>query len=180
MEKIIKAGEIFSTRKIIESNFIKKKQRYLKTAFSILFNEEDAKDAVQEAYYQAIKYMKELKDINSFDVWFYKILINKCKQMYNKAKHTKNQIAIDETMILLDSAQSERQLDDRLLIKDIISNLSNDHREVIVLKYIQGFSLKEISEILNLPIGTVKSRLFYAIEKLKSHYNRKEGKAYEL
>ncbi len=157
-------------KKMFEKNFTEKKHVYIKVAYSILYDEEDAKDVLQEAYCEALKHIKDLRDYNSFDIWFYKILINKCKQMYKKAKYRTKQLPIDESTPPTDAMFSKTRIDEKIILKDIIFNLSNEHREIIILKYFQGFSLKEISEITDLPLGTVKSRLFYAVEKIRKYY----------
>lgn len=162
--------ELPAAKKIFEKNFTEKKHVYVKVAYSILYDEEDAKDVLQEAYCEALKHIKDLRDYNSFDIWFYRILINKCKQMYKKIKSRTRELSLDESILTIDAMCSKSRVDEKIILKDIIFNLSNEHKEVVILKYFQGFSLKEISEITDLPIGTVKSRLFYAVEKIRKYY----------
>lgn len=162
--------ELPVAKKIFEKNFTEKKHVYIKVAYSILYNEEDAKDVLQEAYCEALKHIKDLRDYNSFDIWFYRILINKCKQMYKKIKNKTKELPLDESIMTIDAMSSKTRVDEKIILKDIIFNLSNEHKEVVILKYFQGFSLKEMSEITDLPLGTVKSRLFYAVEKIKKYY----------
>lgn len=162
--------ELPVAKKIFEKNFTEKKHFYIKVAYSILYNEEDAKDVLQEAYCEALKHIKDLRDYNSFDIWFYRILINKCKQMYKKIKNKTKELPLDESIMTIDAMSSKTRVDEKIILKDIIFNLSNEHKEVVILKYFQGFSLKEMSEITDLPLGTVKSRLFYAVEKIKKYY----------
>ncbi len=149
---------------MFEKNFTEKKHVYIKVAYSILYDEEDAKDVLQEAYCEALKHIKDLRDYNSFDIWFYKILINKCKQMYKKAKYRTKQLPIDESTPPTDAMFSKTRIDEKIILKDIIFNLSNEHREIIILKYFQGFSLKEISEITDLSI-------FFTLEDTKNINN---------
>lgn len=158
-------------KEIFENLFIEKKSNMIRTAYTILRNEEDANDALQEAYYEAIKHIDQLKDKKLFVTWFYRILINKCNKI------AKSKVITYEMKPNYDWVSNENlseEVENRIFIEGILQKLSKEHREIIVLKYMEDFTLTQISEILNIPTGTTKSRLSYAIGKVREYLRKGE------
>lgn len=134
-----------------------------KAAKSILNNEEDIADAIQETIISAYKNIKKLKNNSYFKTWITRILINKCKDIIHKNKG----------YLLIDNYNEESYIQDFLTkfeLEEALGDLSKEQKLVISLYYISEFNIREISEILNESQGTVKSRLFRARNKLKSRY----------
>ena len=130
-------------------------------------NFEMSQDIVQESWGAIFKGLKTLKKPDSFKSWAMRIVTRKAQDqlaaLSRKRRFEKNLETVTEGD---DSADhKEEQL---VLLNRAIMELSDDHRIVLRLFYLESQSLKEISEILEITVGTVKSRLYHAREKLKS------------
>lgn len=137
-------------------------------AVAILGNRDDALDAVQEAFVDAYQALKNFDRERCFYPWFYVLLRNRCFKMAAKQKNTEN---IEETEIL--SPQADLQREERLALETALLSLSAEDREIIALKYLDGLSYDEIAEHLQIPKGTVMSRLFYARKQLQARLTGK-------
>ena len=124
-----------------------------RVAFSILKNEDEIYDAISNTTVIVFEKICDLKKVEFFKTWITRILINECYKIYNQNK----KIVYLDTMSQegLDYNDTYSDLD----VKEIIKNLKNDLKEVVVLYYFEDLGVKEISEILEIPQGTVKSRL---------------------
>ena len=145
-----------------------------------MHNHDDAYDISQEVFIRVFKSIKKFKGQSSFSTWLYRITTNACLDELRKRKNNKNIISIDQE-IQLEDGEVFRQIEDdgptpelvaernelREIIKEAISKLSDEHKEVIVLRDIQGFSYDDIAEIIKCPQGTVKSRINRARRMLK-------------
>lgn len=139
-----------------------------RTAFVYVKNEQDAIDILQETVYKAYISIDKLKEPKFFKTWITRILINNAINFINKKKRI-IYIADD---LLNDSNYSEgNRIVDRLDILNSIEKLENKYRDVIVLKYFQDLTITEISEVLNYPVGTVKTYLNKALSKLRLFMN---------
>ena len=134
-------------------------------------NRDDALDLSQEAFYRAYKALDTFDNTKKFYTWFYKILKNICINFVTR-KRTHNQVSVDlengpdlvsagpnPEEILERSEQSE-------LLWQAIHQLKENDREIIILKEFQEMSYQEIAEVLNIPLGSVMSRLYYARQRL--------------
>ncbi|WP_129596135.1 RNA polymerase sigma factor [Anaerophilus nitritogenes] len=133
-----------------------------RVARGILKNEEDMKDAIQNTLIKAFENMCTLKKDEYFKTWLIRILINECNETLRKNKRS---ISLNETMDHINE-----QYDDYYKNMDLIyaiHSLSEELRVTITLFYFEDISVKSISEILEIPQGTVKSRLNRARTKLK-------------
>ena len=130
-----------------------------RTAKGILGDETLALDAVSEAVFRAYKGIRRLREPKYAATWFTRILINAANDIYKKQKNELN----------LDTAHDIAHYDDhsRLDFETMIESLSPELRKIISLKYYSGFTLEEISRILKIPAGTVKSRLNRALKQLR-------------
>ncbi len=128
-------------------------------ALSILRNETDAQDAVGEAVVRAYEARFRLRKIEKFKPWLMQILVNVSKTLLKRRK----KIVLTEETETINQVESEPEYG----LWDVIVELEYEFRTVIVLYYYEGFSTKEIAKILDIPEGTVRSRLTRAREKLK-------------
>jgi RNA polymerase sigma-70 factor (ECF subfamily) len=145
-----------------------------KTAKVILKDEDDVCDAIQDTALSIYKNINNLKNEKYFKTWVIRITINKCydiiaKRRLNDQKVLKVQSNISEIHTGFDStviikADLERTLD----------LLEEDLKTITVLYYYNDLSISEISNILNIPKGTVKSRVFRAREKLYDILSKEE------
>lgn len=130
-------------------------------AKSILMQEEDCKDALQEAMIRAYCNMDKVKDISYLKTWVLRITINECNRLYKKRDQ------YGKIMLLEERGVVHKNLEEHWDLHKVISQLEKKYREPLVLYYFGDCSHEEIVQILKLPLGTVKSRLYYAKNKLK-------------
>jgi RNA polymerase sigma-70 factor (ECF subfamily) len=124
-------------------------------AFAILKNDSDCADAIQETILKSYQSIHQLKQPNYFKTWLIRILINQCNQIL---KQNKKMIPFEK---LQESSYSQNEYKE-LEIKDLINHLEPHQRLVVILYYFEDLSLKQISNLLDIPEGTVKSRLYKA------------------
>ena len=139
-----------------------------KVAIAMTKNDDDALDCIQEAILQAYISIKDLRQDEYFKTWLIKILINKCNALLKKNKKILN---LDVNTSKNDTVEQS----DRLELKDSINNLDSDLKIIVILYYYEDMSIKDISESLNIPQGTIKSRLSRARSKLKEMLSIAEG-----
>lgn len=169
MEKIIEEdltlaqkGDKEAFSRIIEEV----KFKLYKTAMSILKNDDDACDAIQDTLMSAYQNIKSLNNKEFFTTWIIRILINKCYDIIRK-----NKKIIDLTeRISKEKDTFYEQYSEKSELEIMLNCLEEDLRLVTVLYYYDDLSIKEISEIINIPEGTVKSRLSRAREKISKMY----------
>lgn len=146
-----------------------------KIAKTRISNEADIADAVQEKMIETYKSIKKLNDPNKFKKWVIKILINKCNRIYRRKY--KNDISIDDYNLELLNINDIKDVENELIFYDIIKNLNYDERIVIVLYYMEEYTVKEIKEILKMNENTINTHLYRARQKIK--LNIKGGKKIE-
>lgn len=154
---------------LIEENKI----RFYKTAKIILKNDDDVYDAIQEALISIYKNYEKLENEKFFSTWATRIIINKCYDLLRKRKN--NIVPIDEFIENNPSmGQNDKYEIDESGIKQAMNFLNDDIKLIVVLYYYDNYSVKEISEIVNIPEGTVKSRLSTARKILKQKLGKEE------
>ncbi len=132
-----------------------------------------AGDIVQDSWTTILGKLNALKDPNSFKSWALRIVLRKAQDHYKKQSRQRKFVAEYSPGPEMDSDQENGTEDRILLLKNAIKELSTEHQMVIRLFYTEQYSLNEISTILDLSMGTVKSRLYHAREKLKSLINNR-------
>ena len=137
-------------------------KRAVAHAVAILFDRGDAEDAVQEAFIDAFKAIGTFDTSRTFYEWFYVLLRNRCYKMTAKRRPAEN---IDDVQLL--AAESGAVDDTRLVIEKALHSLTLEEREIVSLKYFSGLSYDELATHLQIPRGTVMSRLFYARQRLQ-------------
>jgi RNA polymerase sigma-70 factor (ECF subfamily) len=147
--------------------------RALGLAYYILRDTHEAEDATQEAMTRAWKARRSLRQIESFDAWIDRIVVNSCRERMRRRRNIR-EIALPEGV--------EPEATDRygaLLARDSIGRalgeLTLDQRTVVILRYWRDLSLEQIAERLGWPLGTVKSRLHYALATLRERLERDES-----
>lgn len=134
-------------------------------ALSLTRNPENAKDLVQDTFVKAIHYKDKYTSDNNMKAWLFTILRNTYLNQVTKlsSKNTVNDESEDTYLIkntLNDNQDTESQINNAEL-KNAIANLSSEYK-IPFQKFIDGYKYKEIAEEMDLPIGTVKSRIFFA------------------
>ena len=160
----------------------KHQKRMFNIAYRMMGNYEEASEIVQDAFVSAYRGIKNFRGRAKFSTWLYTIVINlaknRLKQLKARLHYEKysidNPIPTHESQIHGEPASSDLSALERLekretqqKVQGCIDSLDGEFKEVLVLKDIQGFSYDEISDLLKVPEGTVKSRLFRAREAVK-------------
>lgn len=128
-------------------------------SWSMLRNNDDCADAVQETLARAWQKKHTLKSMEKFKPWLMRILVNQCNDMLRRQKR-RSFFALEEAAA--DVAAPEAPLE----LMDAIGELKPEWRAVIVLHYLEGCNVQEISQMTGMPTGTVKSRLVSARRQL--------------
>lgn len=150
-------------------NYIKENQdKFYRVAYSYTKSKEDSLDIVQEAIYKALKSSRQIKEEKYMSTWFYRILINTSNSYLKSNKSTLN---ID----LLEEPISETKNDDEIIdLYDAIDSLTSDDKSLVILRYFEDLKFKDIAEITNSNINTVKTRTYQILDKLKLKLEFKE------
>lgn len=138
-------------------------QNMYKTARSILYNDEDVADAISETILTCWEKLGQLKENRYFRTWMTRILVNKCNDLIRKRKQF---IPMEETLEIPEDEAGFENAE----WKDALNCLGEKYRLAIMLYYIEGFKTSEISQILEIPESTVRSRLARGREKLADLY----------
>ena len=167
LEKAINGDKEAFSRVIIQN-----KESMYKTAIVILKNEDDAYDALQDALIKMYKNIQNLQNIETFKFWSRRIIVNCCYDIINK-----NKKVIDITTKLTANYEETREdiydCEDSLV--KTLEKIEPDLRLTATLYYYNDLSTREIGEILQIPTGTVKSRLARAREKLYEILKEERG-----
>lgn len=140
----------------------------LRTTYIITQNQNHAADIVQETFIKVYRNLHRYNMSMPFKPWFYTILINESRRYMNK--QNKEPFAVDsETLIhYLHDEQGFEVKGNVEILEKAFYQLNEMHRTVLILKYVHHFKEKEIADILNLNVNTVKSRLFKGRNKLRN------------
>ena len=159
---------------------VRKYERFVcTTVFSVLHNSEDSFDVSQEVFLKLYHSIGTFKGESSFSSWLYRIAKNAALDCLRKQKSARLVSLTDDedgdaaTMDLPDTSPSADPSDAVILAErknvlyEAIDELSDEHREIIILRDINDYSYEEIGDMLGIEQGTVKSRLFRAREALR-------------
>lgn len=125
-----------------------------RVSMSILKNEHDAQDTVHEAILKAYENLHKLNNEEFFKTWLVRILINECKRTLKKSERT---TSLENEKLPEISSRDNPYLS--VEVGEAINSLPEKIRLVIIMFYVEECSIKEIKRVLNIPEGTVKSRL---------------------
>ncbi|QRN86656.1 sigma-70 family RNA polymerase sigma factor [Clostridia bacterium] len=164
--------------------------RYEKKIYSICFyflkNREDAEDAAQEIILKLYKKLGSFRQEAAFSTWMNYVASNTCrdylrKRKRNKVLHLDDDIQTEDGQISRELPSEESTPEERIenkelgvLMQDTIAKLKEDHREILLMREYQELSYEEIAKILEISVGTVKSRIYRARKDLKALLNQGE------
>ena len=145
-------------------------------AFLYINDKAESEDIVQEVFISCYQHLAEFRNEAEYRTWLIRITINKCKD-YRRRWNIKNLVykPINQLTKKEESAETillKRQYSTNLI--EQISKLSSKYKEVLILYYYQEMTMQEISEILNISINTVKSRLLRGKNALKTRLERSD------
>ena len=152
--------------------FERYRDRVFRTAVVIVRKSAAAEDILQDCFLKVYTNAQRIDTSRPLAPWLYRVTVNLSYTWLSRGKNRRT--PLDNVMDLLVSPM--RQAPDRLTeqtelrqnVRKAINDLTIDQRVVVVLYYLNGLSLQDIAEILDLPTGTVKSRLYYARENLRA------------
>lgn len=139
-------------------------------SYSMLHSDADCADAVQEALIRAWQKRGTLRDTDKFKPWMMRILVNTCKDMLRKRSRRQFVPLTEETAVSEPPTAP-------VPLREAIDLLKPEMRVVVILHYLEGYSVADVAQVLRIPTGTVKSRLKKARERLSVLLNEewKEG-----
>jgi RNA polymerase sigma-70 factor (ECF subfamily) len=136
-------------------------------AFRILGNREEASDATQDAFVKVYQTLPRFDQNRRFYSWIYRILVNECLNVKRARRHIEplgdDLVAPGSVAATLESAERRRQVHAAIL------SLSVEYRTVIALRHFAGMSYEDMSAVLDVPVKTVRSRLYTARQRLAAH-----------
>ncbi len=170
--KLVLAGDKRSFERIV----VQFQNQIFSTILAQVANEAIAKELAQETFIRAYKYISSFKGESTFSTWLTRIAINRVKTYFASSSY-KDRIKTDpfsiseHEKILHEQNKSEEKIFPEELAEKLrfeISELKEKYKEILVLKVFQDLSYKEISKTLNIPVGTVSSRMNSALLSLRS------------
>jgi RNA polymerase sigma-70 factor (ECF subfamily) len=126
----------------------------------VVKNPEDAEDISQEVFLSVFKNLDKFREESNIYTWIYKIAINKIYDFFRKRKET---LELNEEILM---SLDDNKTDTKLILEERMKGLSPLERQIILLKDIFGYKLKEIAELQNMNISTVKSIYYKAIKSM--------------
>ncbi|HQU86720.1 MAG TPA: RNA polymerase sigma factor [Pyrinomonadaceae bacterium] len=149
--------------------------------FGMLGREDDARDAVQEAFIAAYRNLKNFRGEAKVSSWLHRIAVNQCLTIKRRAK-TRSEDFLDDdeagedrTFVApahLSPSRTTEQAERLTLVRQAVHALPTELKEVVVMKEFQEMTFQEISDTLELPLSTVKSRLYTALKQLRMKLER--------
>lgn len=145
----------------------------LRVALGMMGNEQDAQDALQEAFVKAYQNLDRFDLKRPFGPWFFQILRNQCRDLLRSRKARFNLETLDQRLEARPAGArtSPERRRQRSAAQEVVwkalEKIGEEHREILVLKELQGFRYAEIAAILEIPEGTVASRLYHARRALR-------------
>ena len=141
---------------------VENQARFYRLAYSYLHNREDALDAVQSAVCKALEKQDSLRDAGAIRTWFTRILVNACMDQLRQRKRV--------TLVppeALDAGSYEDPLPEDGSLARRVDALPPEVATIVKLRFYEDLSLKEISQIVDCPLSTVKTRLYTGLKKLR-------------
>jgi len=141
-------------------------------------NVDDVEDIVQEVFFRVYKGAKKFRGNSTFSTWLYRITVNACKDMLKKYKRRSEKLVDfeeEEQSLQFETQPVEQDIESKMDIdleieqfREALSQLSEEDRLYITLRDIEELDYQQISEIVEKPLGTVKSRIHYARKRIQS------------
>ncbi|WP_243458155.1 sigma-70 family RNA polymerase sigma factor [Sporosarcina sp. Te-1] len=152
-----------------EALLFKEEEMLFYKALSYVGNKEDALDAIQETACKAFLAIGQLRNPEYFSTWLFRILIRECYRLLNERNQM---IPYEESELLKRLDRKQEEEIDSFHLGEALSRLESAYQTSIILFYYHDLSIKDISEVMEKPIGTVKTYLRRARKKLKSELER--------
>ena len=159
-------------------------RRIFALAYGMLGREEDARDATQETFLAAFRNLRGFRGEAKVSSWLHRIAVNQCITRQRQAK-VRSEAALDDeqekdgarfvTPVHYSPARVVEGRQETLAVRRAINSLPIELRQVVVMKEFEELTFREIAEVLDLPLSTVKSRLYTAMKQLQMRLQKFEG-----
>jgi len=149
--------------------------------FGMLAREEDARDAAQETFIAAYKALGNFRGEAKVSSWLHRIAVNQCLTVKRRAKTRSEEFLEDETgeeervFVAPERHSPQRRTEEgqrHALVRQAVTSLPPELRQIVVMKEFEDMTFQEISDTLEIPLSTVKSRLYTALKQLRSKLER--------
>lgn len=140
--------------------------KFYRLALTYIRTQDGAFDAVQNAIVRALEKHSTIRDISAVKTWFYKILVNECL-MYIRKRDKEIPVNSEDWETIFKGIYIESAFEPSIEIFKELDKLGTETKTVIVLYFFEGLTLKEISEVTQTNLNTVKSRMYSGLRKLK-------------
>jgi RNA polymerase sigma-70 factor (ECF subfamily) len=164
-------------RQVLEELFDRYRLPAYRVANRLLGNEADALDAVQEGFVKALSHLDGFQGRSSFKTWLFRVVSNAALDL-GRARSRRELLSLDaprdehnelaHPVVADDPAAGLQRADLRRLLQEALAQLPDAQQRTFVLHADGGLSYREVAEVLEISIGTVMSRLFYARQKLRA------------
>lgn len=130
----------------------------------------DIEDAVQETLFDVYKNIRHLKNENGFKTWIVKVLINNCNDIIRSK--CGELLSLEDDMIekLPDYSNDYNKLEEKYDFLELINFLNEEEKTIMIMRYSQDFSIREISEVLGLNEGIIRTKIYRIKKKIKDNY----------
>ena len=140
------------------------RQKFYRIAYSYVKNEQEALEIVSDAMYKGLVHLKDLRELDYFITWMTRIIINtSLETLRKKSKLTQYEDYMAEVKV------EETGQDQNLDLYHAIDMLDPDEKSYVILKYFEERTYREMSDILEMPQSTIKSKIYRSLEKMKSY-----------
>ncbi len=145
-------------------------KKFLGHAYRLLGDAEQARDAVQEGWIDILRGITKLKDDGAFQAWAFRIITRKCSKHIAGSQKDRviHQSILDEPGPDHVAGDEIERAADRQPLKEALAKLPSEHRAAVALFYLEDMSVAEVAVALEIPAGTVKTRLMNARKKLRA------------
>jgi RNA polymerase sigma-70 factor (ECF subfamily) len=140
-------------------------------AFRILGNQEDARDAVQQAFYKLYQNRKRFLKEKNLRNWIYTITLNTARDVYRRKKR-QSEVVLTEALHLAERGSADARIGNSLLTQKLVATLPYELKEVVVLYYLEERTVNEIAEVVSISESLVKVRLHRARKKLLEEFEK--------
>jgi RNA polymerase sigma-70 factor (ECF subfamily) len=147
-----------SSKRLFKTILANSRERLYRMAYSWTHDPALADDLVQQTCYQALRKQRHLRDIDAADAWLFRILANCLADHYR----TRREVFCADELVMVDKRTPERATQEDQVAQRVriaVSELPLNHRQVVTLVDLEGFSYAAVAGILDIPVGTVMSRL---------------------
>lgn len=171
IEMLIKKAKKGEKESFAQAVMLVKDDAY-KIAYCYLHNEEDSMDTVCNAVEKALVNLKKLREPKFFKTWFIRIVINEAKMQLRQRDKV---ISMADRLYLEGNYDESIRMAENIDLESLLGELNSLDRLLIYMKYYMGYTLDEIAESVNLPTGTVKTKIYSNLKQMKTKLEVREG-----